>query len=461
MRLPRAPFRVPFNQNYKRVRQSRRSCKAAPRTSCRPPRAEGDGPGALDTELGILRDVFRMLPAGVTVQDEHGRFLLVNDAAAVQLRLAASGPAAPASPELNQRRETGLGLLRAGRAAVTEECVTSGEARQVFLTDASPGPHRRAQSPAFELGRHQRAKSRRGSSVPLGLLRRADRSADAARDRASRQQPAAARSAGTVRARLSRHRQFQAHQRLLRPCDRGRAAGGGRRAAWAGLARIRHAVADQRRRIPAAAQSDPERKRGGGIHPVHAGPAEGPVLHRRIGNIRFHLDRGEPLSRSRPQLRRAAPERRYRDVPRQERRQGRRGLLRRRHGARGARAHEGRAVAAARHPGKAFLLRLPGKGRHQDPGHQGHRGAGAPARRRGRHSGSRHLHQSRRRARTDRRAHASGAGRDRQVDRSHQRRPSVTTPRSASTSRRSRPATPNSCARSRRRSRRPDFPSAS
>ena len=36
-----------------------------------------------------------MLPAGVTVQDEQGRFLLVNDAAAAQLGMAAGGPAAP------------------------------------------------------------------------------------------------------------------------------------------------------------------------------------------------------------------------------------------------------------------------------------------------------------------------------------------------------------------------------
>ena len=35
-----------------------------------------------------------------------------------------------------------------------------------------------------------------------------------------------------------------------------------------GLARIRHAVADQRRRIPAAAQSGPEPARGGGIYPA-------------------------------------------------------------------------------------------------------------------------------------------------------------------------------------------------
>ena len=84
-----------------------------------------------DTELSILRDVFRMLPAGVTVQDEQGRFLLVNEAAAAQFGIAASEPA---TAHLNQRRETGLELLRAGRSAVAEECVTSGPVKQVFLT---------------------------------------------------------------------------------------------------------------------------------------------------------------------------------------------------------------------------------------------------------------------------------------------------------------------------------------
>ncbi len=99
---------------------------------------EGDGGLAPDAELSILRDVLRMLPTGVTVQDEHGRFLLVNDAAAAQLGLAASGPAAPPAQELNQRRETGLELLRTGRAAVAEECVTCGEVKQVFLTAHRP-----------------------------------------------------------------------------------------------------------------------------------------------------------------------------------------------------------------------------------------------------------------------------------------------------------------------------------
>jgi cyclic di-GMP phosphodiesterase Gmr len=105
-----------------------------PRTAA----TEADRALALDSELSILRDVFRMLPTGVTVQDEHGRFLLVNEAAAVQLGMAAGEPATAASQQLSQRRETGVELLRSGRAAVAEECVTSGKVRQVFLTSHRP-----------------------------------------------------------------------------------------------------------------------------------------------------------------------------------------------------------------------------------------------------------------------------------------------------------------------------------
>jgi c-di-GMP phosphodiesterase Gmr len=99
---------------------------------------QGDTERALDSELSMLRDVFRMLPTGVTVQDEQGRFLLMNDAASVQLGIAAGEPAAPASQQSSQRRETGLELLRSGRAVVAEECVTNGKVRKVFLTTHRP-----------------------------------------------------------------------------------------------------------------------------------------------------------------------------------------------------------------------------------------------------------------------------------------------------------------------------------
>src|ERR1700733_8326367 len=87
-----------------------------------------------ENDLGILRDVFRMLPSGVTVQDEHGRFLFMNDAAAAQLGIAPAGP----SRELDLRRENGIELLRTGRAAVAEECFSSGPVKQVLLTHHRP-----------------------------------------------------------------------------------------------------------------------------------------------------------------------------------------------------------------------------------------------------------------------------------------------------------------------------------
>src|ERR1700730_7213803 len=106
--------------------------------------AEDDAGLAVETELSILRDIFRMLPAGVTVQDERGRFLLVNDAAALQLGIAAGNPDGIAagdpmlSQELHRRRETGLELLRTGRPAVAEETVSNGPVKQVLLTAHRP-----------------------------------------------------------------------------------------------------------------------------------------------------------------------------------------------------------------------------------------------------------------------------------------------------------------------------------
>src|SRR6266566_2017494 len=99
---------------------------------------KADGALAVDAELSILRGVFKMLPAGVTVQDEQGRFLLVNDLAAAQLGIAVDGAGAPDSKELTHRRETGLELLRTGRPAVAEEWVTDGEVKKLLLTAHRP-----------------------------------------------------------------------------------------------------------------------------------------------------------------------------------------------------------------------------------------------------------------------------------------------------------------------------------
>ncbi len=97
--------------------------------------AKADHEDIFDSELRILRDVFRLLPTGVTVQDERGEFLLVNDAAARLLQMAAS---APAPSQASDRRDTCLELLRCSRAAVLEESITAGAVKQVFLTSHRP-----------------------------------------------------------------------------------------------------------------------------------------------------------------------------------------------------------------------------------------------------------------------------------------------------------------------------------
>ena len=98
------------------------------------PGASSAGIGAgserdVHAELNLLNEIVRQLPTGVTVQDEHGRFLLVNDAAAARLKVSAGDllAALPNAP-----------LATTERAAVTEECVTDGQVRRTYLTAQRP-----------------------------------------------------------------------------------------------------------------------------------------------------------------------------------------------------------------------------------------------------------------------------------------------------------------------------------
>jgi diguanylate cyclase (GGDEF)-like protein len=98
---------------------------------------DADDVGAAGAELRLLRDVLRLIPAGITVQDEQGRMLLVNEAASMQLGIAGGGPAAH-SQAMDNRVETGRECLRAGRPLVAEECMDDGKTRQVLLTSHRP-----------------------------------------------------------------------------------------------------------------------------------------------------------------------------------------------------------------------------------------------------------------------------------------------------------------------------------
>src|SRR5437868_2311836 len=62
-----------------------------------------------DCELNILRDVFRLLPNVVTLQDEQGQLLLANDAAGASLA--------------GSRRDIALECLRSGHPVVVEESI--------------------------------------------------------------------------------------------------------------------------------------------------------------------------------------------------------------------------------------------------------------------------------------------------------------------------------------------------
>jgi c-di-GMP phosphodiesterase Gmr len=102
-----------------------------------PVATQAEAESAFESELGLLRDVLRLVPTGITVQDEEGGFLLINDAAASQLGIAA-GQNELAARQLNDRKQAGLELLRAGRSAVTEVRVTGNRGEQVLLTAHQP-----------------------------------------------------------------------------------------------------------------------------------------------------------------------------------------------------------------------------------------------------------------------------------------------------------------------------------
>jgi diguanylate cyclase (GGDEF)-like protein len=108
--------------------------------------ARGDTADTPDVhaELKVLKEILRLLPAGVTVQDEQGRFLLVNDVAAAQFRISAEemlagSPSVPRAVEaLERRRDTCIEILRTERAAVREECLGEGPLKRTWLTTHRP-----------------------------------------------------------------------------------------------------------------------------------------------------------------------------------------------------------------------------------------------------------------------------------------------------------------------------------
>jgi diguanylate cyclase (GGDEF)-like protein/PAS domain S-box-containing protein len=103
-----------------------------------PSQTTGQGAPSAEAELNFLRSIVSMLPSGVTVQDEHGRFLVMNDAAAAQLGLTANGGSTASVRHLDQRQATCRELLSCGRAVVAEEPAAGPDGAQTLLTAHRP-----------------------------------------------------------------------------------------------------------------------------------------------------------------------------------------------------------------------------------------------------------------------------------------------------------------------------------
>jgi diguanylate cyclase (GGDEF)-like protein len=103
-----------------------------------PSAMQAESEPALESEAGLLRDVLRFLPTGVTVQDEEGRFLFINEAAASQLGMAGGQQSELAARQLSERKRAGLERLGAGLPAVAEVSVTGNKGEQVLLMAHQP-----------------------------------------------------------------------------------------------------------------------------------------------------------------------------------------------------------------------------------------------------------------------------------------------------------------------------------
>jgi diguanylate cyclase (GGDEF)-like protein/PAS domain S-box-containing protein len=101
-----------------------------------------DGSAVEDREL--YRELVDLLPVSLTVQDEDGRFILVNAVAAQNLgvpiqQLIGSSPADFLPPEeAAQRREWEIGLVRSGTPLATEDRYADPAGERIWLTSHKP-----------------------------------------------------------------------------------------------------------------------------------------------------------------------------------------------------------------------------------------------------------------------------------------------------------------------------------
>ncbi len=91
---------------------------------------------AFAPELRLLSEIVRMLPIGLTVRDEQGNFLLVNEAAAAHFETTAKALAAPDTASIETQLASEAPPLAA--ADVLQHYVTQADGTRVLLTTERP-----------------------------------------------------------------------------------------------------------------------------------------------------------------------------------------------------------------------------------------------------------------------------------------------------------------------------------
>jgi c-di-GMP phosphodiesterase Gmr len=92
----------------------------------------------------LLQEIVSLLPVSLTVQDEDGRFTLVNDAAATCIGRPGADLVGVTSfdlyaePEAARRREVEVGLMRSGNAVAREETIATAVGERTLLTTLKP-----------------------------------------------------------------------------------------------------------------------------------------------------------------------------------------------------------------------------------------------------------------------------------------------------------------------------------
>jgi c-di-GMP phosphodiesterase Gmr len=108
------------------------------------PQTDDDGAPAQIAHAGLLEQIVEYLPIALTVQDNDGRFILANAAAAANLgipvqALIGASPADFLSPaDAADRREWEIELIRSGQSSTIEERVAAPIGEQTWLTWHQP-----------------------------------------------------------------------------------------------------------------------------------------------------------------------------------------------------------------------------------------------------------------------------------------------------------------------------------